>query len=263
MKILSLNTWQECGPWRERWELIFQGLEECGPDIVAFQEIFNPDWVREIQKRSGIPYLVFPPEHSGLMVLSRFPVNRWMCLTMKTQSPTENYFRYALFADLDILGTRLAIFNTHLSWKLNESLIRVDQVEELLGFIDAHASGVETAVMGDFNATADTPEIRKMTREGNFIDTYAFSNPQDPGITWNNRNPYTAGPNPPMPDRRIDYIFIRNRFRLLAGLESVRLVLNRPGKSGIWPSDHAALLATFHTQGSVLKEKDRRRSRAA
>ena len=36
MKILTLNTWQERGPWRERWELILKGLERYDADLVVW-----------------------------------------------------------------------------------------------------------------------------------------------------------------------------------------------------------------------------------
>ena len=111
IKILTLNTWQEKGPWRERWENIFEGLNRLQPDILGFQEIFNPAWAKEIQARTGLPFLVFSPEPSGLVLLSRFPVVQWDCLTMKTQSPGEDYLRYALFAELRIEKEHLAVFN--------------------------------------------------------------------------------------------------------------------------------------------------------
>ena len=41
MKILTLNTWQERGPWRERWEVTFKGFEIFRPDLAAFQEVFE------------------------------------------------------------------------------------------------------------------------------------------------------------------------------------------------------------------------------
>jgi mRNA deadenylase 3'-5' endonuclease subunit Ccr4 len=72
MRLLTLNTWQERGPWRERWELIFKGLRGYDAEIVGFQEVFNMEWAEEVRKRSGYPYLAVSGEHSGLIFISKF-----------------------------------------------------------------------------------------------------------------------------------------------------------------------------------------------
>ena len=243
MKILTFNTWQEKGPWQKRWEIIFQGLEKYRPEVAAFQEVFNADWAREAQKRAGYGFLVFPPEPSGLMFLSRFPVTQWGSLVMKTQSTTEEYLRYGLFAELEAGENRFAVFNTHLSWRTPESEIRLKQVHELSAFIQEKTGDSECAVMGDFNAAPGTPEIREMAMRG-FTDTFASLCPGDPGLTWDNSNPYAAGSNPKMPDRRIDYLFIKNPSKILSGLKSVERVLTLP-LNGVFASDHFGLLADF------------------
>lgn len=246
MKILTLNTWQERGPWQERWEVILAGIKKEQPDICCFQEVFNPQWAEEVRKRTGMQGLVFPPVPSGLMILTAHPVRESSFLTMKTKSPTEDYLRYAVWADIEINGQSLGVFNTHLSWRLPESEIRVRQVEELLAFIEARAGERETVVTGDFNAVPESLEIRLMLEKG-FQDAYALLYPHQPGLTWNNQNPFTASSSVFLPDRRIDYIFYRHPAKLLSRLLDVRLVFNQAGQRGIWASDHAGVLAVFET----------------
>jgi beta-glucosidase len=245
MKILTLNTWQECGPWLKRWEVIFEGLERHNPDLVGFQEVFNPDWAKTVVKRAGFPYMVFPRDPSGLMVLSRFPILEWDSYTMTAKSQTENYLRYALFVSLQIAKNRLAVFNTHLSWKLDDGRIRESQVAELLAFIQRKTAGLETIVVGDFNAPPGTPEIKKMTAEAGFVDTFDWLYPGHAGITWDNVNPFAGGSRHPLPDRRIDYIFIRDASHVLKDLESVQVIFDNPNSEGVFASDHFGLLATF------------------
>ena len=139
MKILTLNTWQERGPWRDRWKLIFHGLKEYQADIVGFQEVFNRDWAREIHKRSGYPYLAVSGEHSGLIFLSKFRPVEQECLVMKTKSPTEDYLRYVFYIRVDTGEEKIALFNTHLSWKANENEIRLKQTLELEAFVQKKA----------------------------------------------------------------------------------------------------------------------------
>ncbi|MDD5226726.1 MAG: hypothetical protein PHV97_06070, partial [Candidatus Omnitrophica bacterium] len=109
MKILTLNTWQERGPWRERWELILRGLKVYGADVVGFQEVFNMDWAREAQRRSGYPYLAVSGEHSGLVFLSKFKPVEHECLVMKTKSPTEDDLRYVFYVKVDTREGEIAL----------------------------------------------------------------------------------------------------------------------------------------------------------
>ncbi|MBI3317217.1 MAG: endonuclease/exonuclease/phosphatase family protein [Candidatus Omnitrophica bacterium] len=245
MKILTLNTWQERGPWRERWDLVVEGIKIHRPELIGLQEIFNPEWAQKVQKRVSYPTLIFPKEPCGLAFLSVFPALTWTCLTYKKKSPTEDYLRYVLFAEFETGSGKLAAFDTHLSWRIPESDIRQRQVDELLAFISIKAAQNETAVMGDFNSAPDSPEIQTIIQTGKFADAYAKRHPAKPGITWDNRNPYTAGCDHPMPDRRIDFLFTRHERVLLGRLKEVQLILNKPNAKGIWPSDHLGVLGEW------------------
>ncbi len=244
MKILTFNTWQESGPWRERWEIIFAGLEAMKPDIIGFQEVFNSAWADEIQKRTGYPSMVFPEEPGGLLILSRFPVLRSECLTLKTRSPLEIYFRYVLFAELKTEKGPLAVFNTHWSWQLTDSPVRQKQAEEFLEFARAKAGDGESVAMGDFNCTVWTPEIRKL-KEAGWVDIFGEIHPQVPGFTWDNANQYAFGAKHAMPDRRIDYIHTRNSSQILGRPEAAKVVYSRPDAAGRFASDHYGVLVTF------------------
>lgn len=245
MKILTLNTWQERGPWVDRWDLILEGISQYQPDLIGFQEIFNPDWAKEMQKKTGYCALIFPQEHCGLTFVSRFPAKQWTCLTFKTQSPTEDYLRYALFAAFETPQGILNAFDTHLSWRIPESEIRQRQVEELLAFIQEKAEKNPAVVMGDFNSTPDSPEIKAMIHKGKFTDIYAKQHPGKPGITWNNKNSYTGGCDHPMPDRRIDFLFARNEGKVIGKLTDVKIIFDEPNADGVWPSDHLGVLAEW------------------
>ncbi len=243
MKILTLNTWQEKGPWKERWNIILKGLEEHRPDIAAFQEVFNRDWAEEVRARAGYEHLIFPAEPGGEIILSRFPVEQSECLTMKTKSPTEDYKRYALYVKLSAAGQSVHVFNTHLSWRLDEGEVRKKQVEELRHFIRLKARKGTALVAGDFNAPPETLEIHKLMLEAGFMDLFGVMHPKDPGLTWNNVNPSTAGSSVKMPDRRIDYIFARGI--KIPKLKSVTLVYTQPAPH-LYASDHFGVLAEMN-----------------
>ena len=244
MKILTLNTWQERGPWEERWEITLEGIQEFQPDLVAFQELFNHDWAGEIQKRTAFKTLIFPQEYCGLVLYSHFAVKSWGIIRL-SQSPLEEYFRYSLWAELQREGASLFIFNTHLSWKLEDGATRQRQVEEILHLIQEKAGEKESVLVGDLNAPPHSPEIQGLIRKGQFCDCFAKLHPQESGFSWNNRNPYAAGAGHDLPDRRIDYILALGAGRHLRNLVSCDLIFTEPNAQGVWASDHAGLLAEF------------------
>jgi len=245
MKILTLNTWQERGPWRDRWGLILQGLKVYDADIVGFQEVFNMDWAREVRERSGYPYLAVSGEHSGLVFLSKFKPVLQECLVMKTKSPTEDYLRYVFYVRVDTGAEEVALFNTHLSWRADEDSVRMKQTLELEAFVDLKAEGLPVALMGDLNGGADTPSLIHLRETRKWIDTFRIQNPGDPGLTWDYRNPYAEAEREKMAERRIDYIFIREHMRPFEKILSSHLVFNKPSLEGVYPSDHFGVMTEF------------------
>lgn len=244
MKILTLNTWQERGPWRERWELILRGLAGHDADLVGLQEVFNMEWVEEVRRRSGYPYLSVSGEHSGLIFLSKFRPVGQACHIMKTRSPNEDYLRYAFFVRYETPAGPFAAFNTHLSWKVQDESVRVGQVMELAGFVGEKAAGLPAAVMGDFNTAPGTLPMLFLKESRKWTDAYEAANPGSAGLTWDYKNPYAEAERDKMAERRIDYIFVTEPSGPFAGLRSAEVVFDKP-EGGIWPSDHFGVLAEF------------------
>lgn len=245
MKILTLNTWQGKGPWQKRWELIFEGLEKYEADIVGFQEVFNMDWARTIHERSGYPHLAVSGEHSGLIFLSRFKPLEQACHVMATKSPTEDYQRYAFYVQVDVNGEALALFNTHLSWRAEENEIRMKQTQELVQFVEKKTQNYPSVILGDFNMAPFTPPIIYLKEMKKWIDTFPGVNFGAMGLTWDYRNPYAEAERDKMAERRIDYIFIRERTGPLMRIRASQVVFNEPSKEGVFPSDHFGVLTEF------------------
>ena len=244
MKILTLNTWQERGPWKERWEITLQGLEKFQPEIACFQELFNPDWAREVQKRARFPTLLFPKEICGLAVFSHYSARSWGAVELP-QSSLEEYSRFVLWAELVAGKSSIFLFNTHLSWQLEDGATREKQVEAILRIMNEEVRGQEVILTGDLNAPPDSPEIRQLIREGKFRDLFVEKHPGEAGFSWNHRNPYVAGAEHKLPDRRIDFILTKGEGPLLKDLHSCDLVFAEPASQGVWASDHFGVLAEF------------------
>jgi endonuclease/exonuclease/phosphatase family metal-dependent hydrolase len=244
VRILTFNTWQERGPWRDRWELIFEGLRTHQPDIVGFQEVFNMDWAREIRERSGYPYLAVSGEHSGLIFLLKFRPAEQECLILETRSPTEDYRRYVFYVLVDAGKEKIALFNTHLSWKAEENETRLKQTFELEAFVKRKAEEHPAVLLGDLNAAPETSSVSYIRETMGWCDTFAASNPDVPGLTWDYRNPYAEMERDKMAERRIDYIFVRKQAGPFRKIASSKVVFDE-SRDGVWPSDHLGVMTEF------------------
>lgn len=246
MRFLTLNTWGESGPWKERWEVIFGALESHAPDLVAFQEVFDKNWSREIAKRAAFPYYSSPNNPaSGLMLLSRFPIQRSELRAMQRKSPFEDYSRYALRAEVEWAGRTVHVFTTHLSWLPEDGETRKAQVRELRDWMAEKAGLAETVLTGDLNAPPDAAEICWLLEAAGLVDAFAALHPGEPGFTWDNRNAFTADQRVTLPDRRIDYILVKGE-SLTRHLRACNLVFERADRSGVFASDHFGLMAEFN-----------------
>jgi endonuclease/exonuclease/phosphatase family metal-dependent hydrolase len=251
-KVLTLNTWQKCGPWEERWQAIVQHLEVYQPDVIAFQELFDTEWRDRIAQRTGCPFVAEPPpSSSGLVLLSRLPIVASAVHTFAASSPLETYCRYLLWAELAWRGGNIHVFNTHLSWMPEDNGTRLAQVQEILHYLEAKRDRQPVLLLGDLNAPPESREIRWLLESAKLVDTFAAANPSECGFTWARKNHFTSQQQPNLPDRRIDYILAAGE-DLVSGLSSCRLVFDTAGEPGIFPSDHFGVLAEF-----VLKEQDK------
>lgn len=102
-------------------------------------------------------------------------------------------------------------------------------------------------VTGDLNAEPDADEIRLLDGHKTaqvvpglvLVDAWSYADPMTPGWTWDRRNPYVAA----TATARIDYVLVGLPAVTVAGqVRSVRLIGDRP-MDGVWPSDHAGVLA--------------------
>ena len=131
--------------------------------------------------------------------------------------------------------------------------IQLLQAAELLGVLSDET--LPTIVVGDFNSDANSTDLSLrrsydlMIGDGGFTDVWSYPFRSAPGLTCcqsdNLTNPLSTY------SKRVDLILTRN---MLQGTPAGTLVLARhvvgdePGArtaSGLWPSDHGGVLATF------------------
>jgi endonuclease/exonuclease/phosphatase family metal-dependent hydrolase len=118
-------------------------------------------------------------------------------------------------AVVDVRGTRIHVFNTHLDYR-PDPRVRVAQVAAMLRVMPQPS--LPHILIGDLNAPPSATELQPLFAR--FRD--AWQDDRDPGLTY----PASA------PERRIDYVLVSDRFRI-AGARTIATVA----------SDHLAVVA--------------------
>jgi len=185
----------------------------------------------------------------GPAVLSRFPIARSETRAL----PRCNGFldpRVALRADVATPWGEMPVFSTHLSWGACET-------PELARIVAASRTALPSVVMGDFNATEDSPAIVHLTRDSGMIDVFRTLEPDAPGLTvWQRpRHPERTV------TRRVDYVFLAPGREHLGRPLRTGVVLDRPTRDGdgatLWPSDHFGVLAEIEVVTGLVGDGGR------
>jgi endonuclease/exonuclease/phosphatase family metal-dependent hydrolase len=264
LRVLTLNIWNDEGPWPERAARIREWLDRLDPDLVGLQEVLagpGLDSLAELFAGRGF-HLDFEKASDfwrpgkggqrglafGNAVASRWPIAEREAVALPEGGDGET--RCALSVTVSAPFGPLCFTSTHLNWKFHHGAIRERQVVALgeLVLRRRPRGGFPPIVVGDFNAEPDSAEIRYVcglqSLQGRSLylrDAWQHVGAGGDGITWSNRNDYAR---PWLePDRRIDYVFVGPPQRDGRGdLLGCRVVCDdAPG--GVWPSDHFGVLA--------------------
>jgi endonuclease/exonuclease/phosphatase family metal-dependent hydrolase len=134
-------------------------------------------------------------------------------------------------------GSRLLVVVTHLHHAPEEPEPRLDEVDQILRWLETAPANDGQIVMGDFNAHPEEATYGRMLEAG-FTSAYREANGAEPEKTWR-----TAIVAPMIDDTGsegcIDYVFVRGAI----AVESASLTFDRPDPEdpGLWPSDHYGL----------------------
>ncbi|WP_406404454.1 endonuclease/exonuclease/phosphatase family protein [Streptomyces sp. NBC_00879] len=274
MRVLTWNVWWRFGPWERRQKAILSVLRELRPDVVGLQEVWaggGENLARWLAQELGMQW-TWAPSHApqrwrqrlgdptvdvGNAVLSRWPIVDRAVLRLPAPEAYDDG-RLALYARLDAPGHQVPFFTAHLTSVPHASAVRCEQVAALAGFVAAHRGGTRfpPVVTGDFNAWPDSDEIRLF---GGYktapavpgqvlLDAWEYAAPEAPSATWDAANPFVAATF--SPSARIDYIHVGPPGP--GGLGTVRSI-RRAGDGpvdGVWPSDHAAVVAELAVAGT-------------
>jgi endonuclease/exonuclease/phosphatase family metal-dependent hydrolase len=171
--------------------------------------------------------------------------------------------RVLLSASIDTAGGPIWVHTTHLHYRLDDGMAREQQVLAIDEVIrqDRSNDSAPQILCGDFNATADSDELRFLRglttlggRRTHFQDAWLRLHrepgPGDgpaQGITWSSENRFTRALRSLDLDRRIDYVFVTTRKKDGRGtVHDCRVVLTERepvDELEICASDHYAVCA--------------------
>ncbi|MBZ6258203.1 endonuclease/exonuclease/phosphatase family protein [Streptomyces olivaceus] len=269
MRVVTWNLWWRFGPWADRRKAILAVLRELEPDAVGLQEVWAVDGGENLaawlagelglhcawapspapgrwQRRVGDDTVGI-----GTAVLSRRPVVERAVLRLPAPAELDDG-RLALYARIDAPGHPVPFFTAHFTSGRAASAVRREQAAALAGFVAAHRHGTAhpPVVTGDLNARSDSPEVRLLRAGGGLRDAWEHAEPGAPSRTWDTANPYVADVDADGgPGTRIDHVHVGPPGP--GGLGRVRAV-RRAGAGpvgGVWPSDHAAVVADLTDAG--------------
>jgi endonuclease/exonuclease/phosphatase family metal-dependent hydrolase len=144
-----------------------------------------------------------PPREFGVALLTRLPVVAFhndtiTRLSTQQANPVPAPMPGLLDAEIDVHGTHVRVFVTHLDYRRDPG-VRERQVADMLRHIGA--STMPTLLLGDLNATPGAPELQPLLSR--LHDAWDAS--RGTGFTY----PAEA------PRERIDYVLVSPAFRVL------------------------------------------------
>jgi endonuclease/exonuclease/phosphatase family metal-dependent hydrolase len=259
LRLVTWNLWWRFGPWEAREPAIIETLRRLDPDVVCLQEVWRDletgdSSAARIARALGRDHVAVASRLNldgigfGNAVVSRWPIEHQAEAPLPSP-PAVDELRVVLRADVAGPRGTVQVYTTHLHWRFDHSHIRQDQVRTVSRFIREAPRRTYPAVLcGDFNAEAESDEIRMLTGLAAvpdpplvFHDAWRLGGDGSAGLTWSNDNPYAQLDLEPA--RRIDYVF--SGFPKPGGAGHcghAELVGTEP-IDGVWPSDHYGVLA--------------------
>ena len=261
----TLNAWAFPEPFGHRVDsrmrAIGDGLEALDVDAIAFQELWTAE-SRDILVRAGRRVGL---DHSwqsraaiggsGLLVLSRHPIEsiRFETFSLPARPPRLDHPDY--YGGKGFVRARLRtpegivnLIDTHLHARYGNDVshesraYRIGQIVQLA--MEPLRTNEPLIVVGDFNIRPSDPEYRVLQGLTGLRDAAAESDTPQPSITRS--NPYRSHSS--KPDRRIDFIFVRDGVQGRIRSQTTRMVFDEifpiAGEKNSY-SDHAGVWAEF------------------
>ncbi len=248
LSVLSYNIETDDGNWPGRFAYMLEEMRQMDVDIIGLQEVIQranlDNQAMQMADSLGFYYYFdsVDDENSvqryGNAIISRYPIEE---TNYRALVPLDR-FRTAIHIRVNVEGNVVDVYNTHLHHHPLDHHIRIEQVIDLMDFIEETNSGGFIFITGDFNANPDWEEMQLLYDD--FMDVYPLfhENHLDPEHATLN---YKLGHQM----RRIDYVLFGK-----AGLDnlvpvSAEIVLNDEHEDFEMESDHFGVLGRFELLG--------------
>jgi endonuclease/exonuclease/phosphatase family metal-dependent hydrolase len=277
IRVVSWNLWWRFGPWRERAAAIRSVLVDARPDICGLQEVWADGernlaselaeelemhwaWASSPEPERWHVRLPACSADVGHAILARWPLRDPTELPLPPGRAGDRS-RNVLACVCQAPAGGIPLATTQLTSAPWDSASRCEQVRTLVGFLaGSERENYPMVVMGDMNAEPDSDEVRLLcghktapVREGFvLLDAWRYAPSGADPWTWDRANPHVLSTMEP--SSRIDYILVGPPHEGGRGhVRSIRRIGARPVR-GVWPSDHAGVLAELETgSGSTFR----------
>jgi endonuclease/exonuclease/phosphatase family metal-dependent hydrolase len=268
---MTWNVWWRFGDWERREQPIVRVIQESSPDILGLQEVWATAGDNQAERLSGQLGLHWawapspaperfqrrigdPTIQVGNAILSRWPIVSSLSRSLPGASVDEG--RTALITLVDAPSGPIPFVTTQLASTVGQSALRCEQVRALTRYLVDEVPETNPILTGDLNAEPDSDEVRLLGGHKTapavpglvLLDAWRYAEPDVRQWTWDRRNPAVRATGEP--NARIDYIFLGYRPSTPPTLyvRTARLAGDAPSE-GVWPSDHAAVVADLASRG--------------
>ncbi|MFB9320847.1 endonuclease/exonuclease/phosphatase family protein [Cryptosporangium minutisporangium] len=266
VRVATWNLWWRFGDWEARHRAIGAVLADLRADIVGLQEVWAEPGRNQAEALAadlGLHWtFVASPAPGrwhrrlgddrvavGNAVLSRWPIVESAHQVLPAgDAPADG--RTVLHARIDAPGGPVPFFTTQLNSAPAQSAVRCAQVAAIARFVAARTEQSHPPVVtGDLNAEPDSDEVRLLGGHKTaptvpglvLIDAWRYADPAATGWTWDRGNPHVAASLEP--SARIDYVLVGAPSADGRGSVASAAVFGDRLEGGVWPSDHAGVLA--------------------
>lgn len=233
--------------WSLRKPLTLQVIQKYKPDILGMQEVLYRQltWLHEklpeysfvgVGRDDGKAAGEYSPifyNSSELIVINSGTF--WLSTTPEVigskdwDAAITRICTWAIF-EIKSTGQKFAVFNTHFDHRGKEA--RLQSAKVILSKAEKLAPDLPTILMGDFNATPDSPPIQAITNSG-----FSSGAERLHGPDWTFHGFTGTGTS----GNIIDFIFHDSRWSIMSYIHCDDHAGER------WPSDHLPVLATIKT----------------
>ena len=158
--------------------------------------------------------------------------------------------------DAKIRGKSFRFITTHL--ESFSTLVQIAQANELTQ--GPANTKLPVVFAADFNSDAASSDpiqsaAYRVLLGAGFIDVWSKAHPSDPGFTWplHGEDPFTPISTP---TQRIDLVLARGGFGVLGAKLIGNNQLTDLTPSGLWPADHAGMVAILQVGGSACSQQE-------